>query len=148
MTPEELSRKAVDDDLASGPFRAGVIRGHWRILTYEFPTLVVSVAAGSSGSTATFDFLFELSGYNAVAPWVRIWDVAKSQVLPPDRRPQGTERITAAFRAWGQDTVYRPWERFSLAHGEWDKKYPTLAWHPGRTLHFILEDLHALLASI
>ena len=55
--------------------------------------------------------------------------------------------MTTAFQEWGENTVYRPWERHSGAHNNWASSYPNLAWHSKRDITFTLEDLHGLLNS-
>lgn len=135
-------------DLASPRFRAGTIRGQWRQVSYVFPVLVMAVAAiEPDGSRNEYWFRFELTGFPGTAPEVRIWDCDANVALAQDRRPKGSGRVVEAFKTWGSDTVYRPWERQSGAHNEWANKYPELAWHPKRDLAFILEDLHGLLTS-
>jgi hypothetical protein len=145
-TPSEL---AVDADLASARFRAGVARKHWRVVAYRFPVLIVGVAAiDPDGSRSEYFFNFELTGFPGTAPQAMIWDNETNALLPALRRPKGSPRLLAAFQSWGPpDTVYRPWERMSGAHGDWTKKYPELAWHPNRDLTFAMEDLHGLLTS-
>jgi hypothetical protein len=139
---------AVALDLGSARFRAGVIRDQWHQELYLFPVLVIVVAAlEPSGSKGEYSFRFELSGFPGAAPEVRIWDRNSNRALVHDRRPKGSARVVEAFKPWGPDTVYRPWERHSGAHNGWASKYPKLAWHPKRDLAFILEDLHGLLTS-
>ena len=142
------SADAVAADLASPRFQAGVIRSQWRVVSIEFPILIVAVAAiEPDGTWSEYSFRFELTGFPGTAPEVRIWDCSANAPLPQARRPRGSPRVIEAFKAWGSDTVYRPWERLSGAHGEWTNKYPALAWHPGHDLTFILEDLHGLLTA-
>lgn len=145
MTEDDISHLAADADLASGRFIAGVARGHWKILEYHFPVLIVAVNSAAAGGR-DFAFRFELTGFKRVAPEAHIWDVAKNQLLPPADRPAFSPSMTDAFKDWGNHTVYRPWERQALAHGEWARKYPQLAWHPERNLAFALEDLYAILS--
>jgi hypothetical protein len=149
VSPKDPAEAAVDADLSSARFRAGVARRNWRVLRYEFPVLVVAVAAvETDGSRAEYAFHFELGGYPAMAPQAAIWDLGAETVLAVNRRPKGSPRIAAAFQSWGPpDTVYRPWERISGAHGDWVRRYPDLAWHAKRDLAFALEDLHGILTS-
>ncbi len=145
MNPAET---AVDADLSSARFRAGVLRRQWRKVSYSFPALIMAVAAVEPDGTACeFFFRFDLTEFPGTAPAVQIWDIAASSLLAANLRPKGSPRVVEAFKPWGSDTVYRPWERASGAHNNWSQTYPTLAWHPKRDLTFILEDLHGLLAS-
>ena len=144
-TPAEA---AIAADLASPRFRVGVVRGHWRQVSYSFPVLTMAVAAiEPDRSGSEYVFRFELTGFPGTAPEVQIWDCDANAVLAQNRRPKGSARVLEAFKVWGPGTVYRPWERQSGAHNEWAKKYPELAWHPKRDLAFVLEDIHGLLIS-
>jgi hypothetical protein len=148
VTEDELARRAVDADLASGSYRAGEARGYWQTVRYDFPILVVKVFGARSDAPVAFDFWFELKGFKGAAPVARIWNAETDSTLPAAKRPQAPPRVAGAFKTWQHDTVYRPWERYAMAHGDWARKYPTLIWHSGRDLAFVLEDLHELLASV
>lgn len=148
MTPDEASAAAVAADLASASFLAGVVRGNWRRVRYDFPILTIAVAAVEpDGSCSEYAFRFELTGFRAVAPEARIWDLAADRLLPADRRPKGSPRVVEAFKCWGNETVYRPWDRCAGAHSDWAQRFPALRWHPKRDLTFVLEDLSGLLTS-
>jgi hypothetical protein len=148
LTPEETAKAAVDADLGSARFLAGVARGRWRKIFYEFPILIVAVAAVEpDGKHSAYDFRFELTGFPGANPEVRIWDPAKNDLLQSSLRPKGSNRVTEAFKKWGDETVYRPWDRRGSLHNNWPRDFPALAWHPRRDLAFILEDLHGLLTS-
>ena len=139
---------AVAADLRSARFRAGVLRGHWREVSYAFPELIVGVAAVEpDGSSSEYCFRFELTGFPSVAPEVTIWDCAASAPLAPGSRPKGSNRVAEAFKPWGNQTVYRPWDRQGSAHNNWATTHPALAWNASRDLTFVLEDLHGLLTS-
>jgi hypothetical protein len=146
---ENPAKTSADADLASARFRAGILRKHWRKVSYDFPVLVMAVAAVEPDGTASeYFFRFELSGFPGVAPAVQIWDCATNALLAIDRRPKGTKRVEEAFKNWEpNNTVYRPWERTSGAHNNWAQSHTDLAWHSKRDLTFILEDIHGLLTS-
>jgi hypothetical protein len=146
--PDGQALTAVAVDLASVRFRAGVGRGQWKQVSFDFPVLVVAVAAiEPDGKPSEYCFRFELTGFPGTAPEARIWDTATNAPLAVDKRPKGSERVNKAFQDWQDKTVYRPWERFSSVHNNFARDFPELAWHPGRDLTFILEDLHGLLTS-
>ena len=146
---ENPAKTAADADLASARFRAGVLRKHWRRVSFDFPVLIMAVTAVERDGTASeYFFHFELSGFPGIAPAVQIWDCATNKLLAVDRRPKGTKRVEEAFKNWEpHNTVYRPWERTSGAHNNWVQSHPDLAWHSKRDLTFILEDLHGILTS-
>jgi len=146
--PDDQAQNAVAVDLASARFRAGVGRGQWEQVSFRFPVLVVAVAAiEPDGKPGEYCFRFELSGFPGTAPEVKIWDTETNAPLAADKRPKGSDRVNKAFQVWGDNTVYRPWERFSSVHNNFAQNFPELAWHPERDLTFILEDLHGLLTS-
>lgn len=148
MDADELSRCAVEQDLASPRYRVGAASGRWRMVSGAFPIYVFAVAAlRADGGASEYFFRFELSGFPATAPEVNILDPVTNTRLPLAQRPNGSPRVVAAFKEWGEQTVYRPWERKAGAHGDWRTAHPTLAWRSERDLAFILEDLHGLLTS-
>jgi hypothetical protein len=148
VSPDEAAQKAVDADLASVRFQVGIARGRWRKVSYEFPVLIVAVAAAEPDGTASeYFFRCELTGYPGKAPEVHIWNCEAKAVLAENKRPKGSQRLTEAFKSWGNGSVYRPWDRNGREHNNWATAHPDLAWHPKRDLAFILEDLYALLVS-
>jgi hypothetical protein len=148
VSPADPAMEAVTADLASARFRAGAMRSQWRQVSYEFPILLLAVAAiEPDGSSSEYCFRFELTGFPGTAPEVIIWDPVTQALLPADKRPKGSPRVSKAFQVWQDPTVYRPWDRRSGTHNNFTRDHPDLAWHPKRDLTFILEDLHGLLTS-
>jgi len=143
---EDLERTAVEADLRSAEFLAGVARGWWRLILYEHPILVFAVKATEPDFTITeYFFRYEVDQFPTVAPKARIWDHANNCPLAIAKRPQGNPRVEKAFQNWGDDSVYRAWERAALAHSNWATVHPHAAWKPSMTLTNTLEDLYALL---
>ena len=142
----DLAEAAVKADLASGNFTAGVVRGSWKLLSYEFPFFVIAVSATEPDQTLS-EYAFQYKGddFPTKAPMVQIWDVQNNCVLPLAKRPKGNARVVKAFQHWQHDTVYRPWERMSLDHGDWRTMYEHQAWRLTMTLTYTVEDLYALL---
>jgi hypothetical protein len=148
MAATTPSEQAVEADLTSAAFRAGVSRGCWRKVSYTFPILVIGIAAVEpDGTSSEYYFRFELTGFPATGPHVTIWDLETNQALNPTKRPKGTARVTETFKEWGHETVYRPWDRLAGPHNNWSNTHPSLAWNPLRHLTFILGDIHGLLTS-
>ena len=136
----------VQQDLAACSFRGGEHAHRWRLVSSEFPVLFIDVAATEpDGTTSWYRLRWDVSGYPGKAPHVRIWDTGADQPLPVHRRPKGNRRVEVTFQNWNDDTVYRPWERIASVHNNFRQAHPQLAWHPGRTLSFALEDLHGIL---
>ncbi len=138
----------LNADLAAPSYKAGAVRGRWRLLYLAFPILMMEVAATEpDGSGSYYCFRFECTGYAGQKPEVKIWDAFQNELLPPEHRPKGNPRVVKSFQSWGDETVYRPWDRKSAVHNNFERDYPTLAWHENRDLAFILEDLYAILNS-
>lgn len=145
---DEPAIARVRADIAEPGFSSGVDSGRWRVIAFDFPRLDFAVTATEpDGSTGEYGFRADLSNFPGTAPKVQIWDHANNVVLPANRRPKGGPRIQKTFQSWGDDTVYRPWDRCTGPHGNNATTFPHLAWRPERRLSFIFEDLYAILNS-
>lgn len=143
---QNLAQHRVEQDLSSAAFRAGEIAGRWRVVTRGFPRMHFEIAATEpNGDPSWYRFMAELSGYPGQAPHVRIWDKNSNSPLAQALRPRGCQRTATTFQVWSGDTVYRPWERMAADHNNFRLTFPQLAWHPGRTLVFVLEDIYGIL---
>ncbi|PKO58705.1 MAG: hypothetical protein CVU24_16735 [Betaproteobacteria bacterium HGW-Betaproteobacteria-18] len=140
------SRAAADLDELD--FISGQDAGRWRVICFEFPVLDFAIAATEvDGSPSEYGFRAELSNYPGQAPMVQIWDHGLNALLATDRRPQGGPRVLRTFQRWGDETIYRPWDRKTGPHNNNAVEFPHLAWHPERHLSFIFEDLYVILNS-
>lgn len=138
----------VGADLADPVFLAGMDAGRWRIINNAFPHIDFAISATEpDGRASEYCFRADLFGYPATPPMVRIWDTANNCPLPRERRPKGNNRVNITFQQWGDDTVYRPWDRMTGPHGNNAITKPQLAWRSDRKLAFIFEDLHGILNS-
>ncbi len=143
---EDPAASRLAAELLREDFIAGVEKRRWRIVNQAFPVIDIAIAATEPGGEITeYVFRFELTNYPAQAPMVRIWDPVSNGTLAKDRRPQGNARVVRAFQHWGEDTVYRPWDRCTGPHNSNAANLPHLAWRSDRNLMFILEDLHGIL---
>lgn len=148
VTGDDATIAAVDADLSSVRFLVGSLQKRWRIVSFDPPVLFVAISGSLYDDKHEYIFRFDLTGFPGAAPEVRIWDLENNCLLPLHARPKGSERISAAFKEWGSQTVYRPWERLAgSSHSDWANLHPELLWHPNRGLTFILEDLHGLITS-
>jgi hypothetical protein len=135
-------------DLEDGTFKAGIEAGRWRLERSEFPYLFFVISSTEpDGSAGEYGFRAELSGFPGQAPEVQIWDIEADIPLNKDNRPKGGPRLVKSFQKWGDDTVYRPWDRRTGPHSGNARNLPHLAWHSERRLTFIFEDLHGILNS-
>lgn len=142
MAPDERAvRKHVDGAI----FQTGVTSGRWRLVSLDWAYVTTAVrAAPRDGAPEEFFIRFEVTGYPNIAPTGDIWDRTADTLLPAASRPKG-DAIGMIFRAdgWnGGAGMYAPWDRAGLqAHPEWVQKYRRSAWHAGRTLTFVLEQV-------
>jgi hypothetical protein len=133
-------------DLDDPGFLVGVAGGRWRVIAHRFPRLDFAISATEpDGSASEYSFLAELTGYPAAGPMVRIWDMESDAPLAVERRPKGNRRVAVTFQRWGDDTIYRPWDRRTGPHNNNAINLPHLAWRSDRRLAFIFEDLHGIL---
>ena len=107
----------------------------------------VFIAIEPDGTTREYGFRADLQGYPAVAPEVRLWNLADNRKPTAEERPKGGPRVAQTFKDWGKGTVYRPWDRHTGPHGNNATTKPQLTWNPSRDLTFIFEDLHGILVS-
>lgn len=143
LDPAEARVRA---DLDDPGFQAGVAQGRWRVHEFAYPRLDFVIAATELDGTASeYAFRGDVINFPAAAPMVRIWDLQANGPLPANLRPKGNQRVSITFQQWGDDTVYRPWDRQTGPHNNNAVNLPHLAWRPDRRLLFIFEDLHGIL---
>jgi hypothetical protein len=136
----------IQADIAEPACARGLEDGRWRILAFKYPILDFAVTATEpNGKASEYGFRAELSNFPGTAPYVRVWDHEGNIALPAARRPTGGARIAKTFQVWGDDTVYRPWDRCTGPHISNAAELKHLAWRSDRHLSFIFEDLHAIL---
>lgn len=146
IAPDERAARA---HLDSGAFQAGVAAGHWSVVGVEWPYVTVMVsAAPREGAPPGYAIRFELTGYPTFAPTGCIWDIERNEPLAAGLRPKGDE-VSILFRtdAWAAapNAMYAPWDRLAIAdHANWRNDARHLAWHEGRNLTFILNELHRI----
>lgn len=149
MSSEEAAKDAIEADLRSPQFRVGVKKSMWRIISDNFPILVIAVTATEpDGKKGEYTFHFELTDFPSTAPLVHLWDPLTNDLLAVEKRPKGPEKVLASFKQWGtaqRGSIYRPWDREGINHNNWNNTHPNLAWAPNRNISFILEDLHEIL---
>lgn len=118
------------------------------MVAIEYPRLDFKIAAITPDGAATeYGFRADLTGYPAVAPEVRLWNLEDDRKPEGGERPDGGPRVKQTFKDWDKGTVYRPWDRHTGPHGANTANKPQLAWQSSRDLTFIFEDLHGILVS-
>lgn len=144
-TPDHRSVLAA---LQAAEFREGVARGRWRVVSFDWPHLVVAIRAARRPDSVTEVALrMDLTGYPQQAPTSTPWDLETNSQLAAHRRPRG-EFASHVFRFdWENGrALYAPYDRAALpGHPSWSTQHPADVWTPQRTLSFILDRVHRLL---
>jgi hypothetical protein len=143
----ETSEQMLRDDLAGAPFSAGADRDYWRLVTLQWPLMVIEVAAAERlGAPSHYALLFDLSGYPQ-APTAQFWDLEANAQLPPERWPTGGPREQQAFNpTWRPDALYLPVDRHALqGHDAWLVQHAAHVWDPARDITQYLRMVYDLL---
>lgn len=143
-------QRAFENHLRSARFRAGSERGSWRLISSNWPIVLVAVASVDRPcSPGEFALRCNLAGYPAVAPTASPWDIERNELLRVELRPKG-EQVGMVFRAdWnGGTALYAPFDRTALAdHAGWAAEHPWYLWDVTRDFTWFLERIFDLLNS-
>lgn len=140
-------QRAVLEHLRSARFQSGLDGGKWRLISIDWPHLLIAVTAASrERAPSEFVLRFDLTGYpqNATAS---IWDCDANALLAAELRPKGVH-VGHVFRSdWeGGRALYAAWDSVALnSHGDWPQRYPHYSWNPKRDLTFYLAHVFDLL---
>jgi hypothetical protein len=145
------ARRTLEAQLQSARFLSGVAAGRWEVLKLAWPYLYVRVTGRDpdSGRTFAHDFQLECAGYPDPGPQVERWCHAENathgQKAPAPAAP-GAPGFIDAMKDWGGG-FYRAWSRGASTHNNWAQLRRDEAWHPNRSIVFIMENLYALLTE-
>lgn len=144
LAPEE---RMLRFHLKSGRFHSGAAAGWWRLVSLEWPDLVVGIMARDD---IEYGFRFHCADYPHKAVTARPWDLEKNGPLPRHRWPTGRARVPRAFNPdWKNGTcLYLPCDRQSVeGHDNWRHEHPALLWDPQKGICKYLGIIHELLNS-
>ena len=144
MSPDE---KALRCDVESGRFLAGEAKVRWRLISIEWPYLLIGVFAKDKRE---FVLRFNCAGYPQNPPTARLWDMASGAPLSVNDWPQGGGRIAAVFNpSWKSGVaLYLPCDRTAIeGHDNWRHEHPAKIWNPAKGITQYLEIVHELLQS-
>ena len=133
--------------LESGRFRSGVVAGRWRLVSVDWPHVVITINARDG---IEYGFRFHCADYPRTAITAQPWDCENSARLPGDQWPTGRERVSYAFNpGWkGGTCLYLPCDRRSFeGHENWKHEHPALVWDPEKGICKYLGIIHDLLNS-
>jgi hypothetical protein len=151
MTNDPLAALAVRRicaDLEAGPVQVGVARGQWQIGEFEYPVLMVRIAASPmTYARGWVDLRVDITSYPDQAPTICPWDVSVIAPLAADNRPNGG-RASMVFRSdWESGrALYHPCDRVAIAgHGDWPREHGDDMWDPDAGIAKVLRLLHTIL---
>ena len=133
--------------LESGRFRAGIAAGRWRLVSLEWPNVVIGVMARDG---IEYGFRFHCVDYPNTAVSAQPWDIENDSDLPAEKWPSGRDRMSLAFKpGWkGGTCLYLPCDRESIqGHENWRNEHPALLWDPKKGICKYLGIIHEMLNS-
>jgi hypothetical protein len=146
-TEERVFRSHIE----LGPFQSGVARGRWRLLSINWPMIVIAVAAAPRSSAPNeYALRFDLLNYPQSPPTAIPWDAVKDSRMADQSRPNGKCRVAKAFRTdWKNgEALYLPCDRGAIdGHGGWVEQHPEMIWDPNGDITQYLRIVHELLTS-
>ena len=144
------ARQTLEAQLNSVRYLAGVENGRWQTLLFAWPHLYVRVVGKDpdTGKTFEHDFHLECDGIPDPGPFVERWTYTDNAThgVRPAAPTTGSPGFIEALKEWGGG-IYRAWNRNAATHNDWAKKRPDEAWHRGRDIVFIMEQLYALVSE-
>ncbi len=148
MSPDE---QVFRMHIERGPFQSGVARQRWRLLSIDWPYVLIGIsAAAREDAPSEYTFRFECSNYPQAAPTAQLWDTDRTAPLEHRRWPTGRSRVPLAFNPkWknGQ-CLYLPCDRLSMeGHEPWRSQHPSMIWSPANDITLYLRIVYDLLNS-
>jgi hypothetical protein len=146
------ARRLIEAELASAEFRAGEIRGWWRLATpidqLQWPCVFTRVrAAPRPNSPDEWLVRWDVDNYTAQRCTGGFWDESKGEFLAAASWPKGREgsTVAAVFKTQGWAApgrgFYHPWDRLAApGHAEWTDV--SFNWRPEITLTDYISQFH------
>ncbi|PZQ96199.1 MAG: hypothetical protein DI533_17345 [Cereibacter sphaeroides] len=148
------AQSTLSTQMDSVAFVSAIDEGRWQVLALSWPYLYVRVRAKSeAGLTCEQDFRLDCAGYPDPGPYVERWTYAEDATsgARPAAPNAGSPGFVEAMKEWGDGSaeggIYRVWNRGAAHHNDWTAKRPDEAWHRGRQITFIMEQLYALVSE-
>ncbi len=143
--------QALLADLKRPNFLLGVSGGRWRLISLEWPHLVLAISAAQRpDSPVEYCFRFECTGYPRIPATGRAWDSAANAPLPVAKWPGGKQRVPMVFRPeWKNgECLYVPCDRQSIeGHDNWRVQLASMCWVESIGIVRYLEVVHELINS-
>ena len=139
------------DHIKGGPFLSGVARGRWRLISIDWPYVIIAVSASPRpNAPLEYTLRFDLQNYPQSAPTARPWDIDLNEPLADNKRPHGVSRVSMAFRTdWKNGiALYLPCDREAIeGHDAWRTQHPAMIWNQNEEITLYLRIVHELLNS-
>ena len=90
--------------LESGRFRAGVVAGRWRLVSFDWPYVVIGVKARDG---IEYGFLIHCADYPHTAVTAQPWDIENNSRLPDEQWPDWPGASLIRFQS-GLEKGYVP----------------------------------------
>jgi len=133
----------LERHLRSSEFESGVAAGLWRLVSLDWPYLIVTITAGDGNELG---MRLHIDGYPSKAPAGQPWDIVQDMPLPVSRWPTGGTAFQIFRSDWSVQNGNAPYmacDRVGLGtHPDWATQHPHRAWNPGRTITFYLREIH------
>ena len=143
--------RVLRSHLAAGPFQSGVDRGRWRLLSVQWPHVIIAISAAERPAAPDeYVLRFECGDYPRTPPTAQPWDTPQGAPLEHARWPAGKSRVQLAFNPnWkGGQCLYLPCDRLSIeGHDGWRSQHPSMIWSPSGDITQYLRIVHELLNS-
>ncbi|MGZ8982333.1 MAG: DUF7665 family protein [Methylotenera sp.] len=139
-------KNSLEAHLQSGRFLAGVFKGRWKLLSLEWPIVLIEIKARDERKLT---LRFECTGYPEAPPTATLWDIAQKQQLATKDWPRGG-RVSQVFNPnWlGGAALYIPCDRQAIVgHTNWVSELPWLIWKPQLGLIQYMEAVYETLQS-
>lgn len=140
MPPDEREFRA---HTSAGRFSSGVDAGEWRLVSIEWPHVIIAISAAvRENAPSEYFFRFELSGYPNVAATAGVWNLDEHRVATEAERPKVTY-LPSPFRSDWMNALYIPCDRIAVqTHTAWPNEYPGDLWDPAKGISKYLIYVH------
>jgi len=148
VPPDERAFRA---HLQQGPFQSGIDRGYWRLISIDWPYVLMGVtAAKRECGPEEYIFRFHCTNYPQDPPTAQPWDPGRETSLDQVNWPAGRNRVDYVFRpGWnGGQCLYLPCDRLAMrGHDAWRTRYPDMIWSASGDITQYLRIVYELLNS-
>jgi len=139
--PDQLQ---LESDMRTQAFVGGLSKKAWRVVSLQWPHLLVAVRARDDRE---FAFWLECRNYPQSAPRGELWDLENNCLLDESKWPRSGNAFRPEVKSSVANGIYMGCDRLGLQYGNqgWINSSPNQVWTPERKINFYLEQVHAKL---